>query len=61
MPEQAKEQVKEQFDNSAKKGVPENQKYGVGGTGEDGGVSTADTVADGGVDEDQPEDSEFKP
>ena len=27
----------------------------------DGGVSTADTVADGGVDEDQPEDGDFKP
>ena len=27
----------------------------------DGDVSTADTVADGGVDEDQEEDGDFKP
>ncbi|MCJ1276224.1 hypothetical protein MMC21_004029 [Puttea exsequens] len=61
MPNEAKEEVKEQFESSAKDAKPESDKYGVGGTAKDGDVSTADTVADGGVDEDQEEDGDFKP
>ncbi|KAF7197938.1 hypothetical protein HII31_00652 [Pseudocercospora fuligena] len=37
-----------------------NKNYGVGGTAKDGGLSTADTVADGGPD-DPEKDGDFKP
>lgn len=61
MPNDAKEEVQEQFESSAKEAKPESDKFGVGGTAKDGDVSTADTVADGGPDEDQEADEEFKP
>ncbi|CAF9941357.1 hypothetical protein IMSHALPRED_002540 [Imshaugia aleurites] len=61
MPNEATEQVKEQYDTSAKEAQPSSAEYGVGGTAKDGDVSTADTVADGGPDEDQGADEEFKP
>lgn len=61
MPNDAKEEVQEQFQSSAKEAKPESDKFGVGGTAKDGDVSTADTVADGGPDEDQEVDEEFKP
>lgn len=39
-----------------------NQNYGVGGTAKDGGLSTADTVRDGGADGgNRPEDSTYAP
>ncbi|CAF9933808.1 MAG: hypothetical protein ALECFALPRED_005758 [Alectoria fallacina] len=60
MPDEA---VKEQFESSsAKEAKPESDEFGVGGTAQDGGVSTAGTVADGGPDdEDEEADGEFKP
>ncbi|KAE9379465.1 hypothetical protein N431DRAFT_460721 [Stipitochalara longipes BDJ] len=41
-------------------GKTSNPKFGVGGTSKDGGMSTADTVADGGQDAPE-EDGEYKP
>lgn len=39
-----------------------NQNYGVGGTAKDGGLSTADTVRDGGADGgNRAEDSTYAP
>ncbi|KAK4505757.1 hypothetical protein PRZ48_003722 [Zasmidium cellare] len=46
--------------DNKKEGHVGNKNYGVGGTDKDGGLSTADTVADGGPD-DEEEDGEFKP
>jgi len=46
--------------NTRSKAGPGNPAPGVGGTAKDGGLSTADTVADGGPD-DKEEDPTFKP
>ncbi|EME47644.1 hypothetical protein DOTSEDRAFT_69561 [Dothistroma septosporum NZE10] len=58
----------EQVKDGLEYGVNENKKEAhtgnpnrnVGGTAKDGGLSTADTVADGGPD-DAEEDGEYKP
>ncbi|KXT14890.1 hypothetical protein AC579_757 [Pseudocercospora musae] len=56
------EEGEEEEEGSRKTGEAHvgNKNYGVGGTSKDGGLSTADTVADGGPD-DAEEDEDFKP
>ena len=46
--------------NKSKQGKTSNPNQNVGGTAKDGGLSTADTVADGGED-DKEKDPDFKP
>ncbi|KXT07285.1 hypothetical protein AC578_2387 [Pseudocercospora eumusae] len=51
---------KTESSNNSSRAHVGNENFGVGGTSKDGGLSTADTVADGGPD-DAEEDEDFKP
>jgi len=55
-----KEEKWDETEPERTEGKTSNSKYGVGGTAKDGGISTADTVADGGQDAPE-EDGEYQP